>query len=669
MGAYSVSDCRVSSESTPDTRTRLSRSSRRRDWKTCLFSTLTIPIAVCTRVHPKGAYHTYSKDTSHATCGKRTASAHDREIYRSGGAQHTGARARSERTDGHRALKRVLTSVNLLESNKFRWIEIRSGGTNSRIGGGLHVECYSHSHDPMCCVENSLISLYLSKTLGAARAGGGRPAVGLRPAKTLRAYTTFGFRIHLNLRKHVSMISSVSGEGLLRRVKQEAESQYSPPPAAPTLQAPAHHSAHALMQPEMDLEPKEEIKYCVSPPSGSCDTLGGASPEQQHCSSTTAAAAAGAKDDDAPRRLCLVCGDIASGFHYGVASCEACKAFFKRTIQRQTNGPRHVGHRTLATNLFSNGLTISLQGNIEYTCPASNECEINKRRRKACQACRFRKCLRTGMLREGVRLDRVRGGRQKYRRAAEAPQQQMQQHQPQPKPHLDDIKILEALSSYEPDLLQCAPPPPGVTEAGARTLAALADLYDRELVGVIGWAKQIPGFTDLQLNDQMRLLHCTWAEMLSLMVAYRSMSCSAPTAALRLRFAADLTLDEQQARDIGAHDLYLQVAGVARRLERASALREECYLLKALALANSEARLDEHAALRRFREAILAALNDAVNVLRPYNAMAALQQLLLVLPALRHADVAVRRFWSNVHRERRAPMNKLFVEMLEACLR
>ncbi|KAH0620476.1 hypothetical protein JD844_020986 [Phrynosoma platyrhinos] len=74
-----------------------------------------------------------------------------------------------------------------------------------------------------------------------------------------------------------------------------------------------------------------------------------------------------------PKRLCLVCGDIASGYHYGVASC------------------------------FSDYLSLHLHftGNIEYSCPATNECEITKRRRKSCQACRFMKCLKVGMLKEG----------------------------------------------------------------------------------------------------------------------------------------------------------------------------------------------------------------------------------------------------------------------------
>uniref|UniRef100_A0A2M4CQR0 Putative estrogen-related receptor err n=2 Tax=Anopheles darlingi TaxID=43151 RepID=A0A2M4CQR0_ANODA len=426
------------------------------------------------------------------------------------------------------------------------------------------------------------------------------------------------------------------------------------------------------------------------------------SPDRQFCSSTTSAIGDFGSDgtnhdaikEEIPRRLCLVCGDVASGFHYGVASCEACKAFFKRTIQ----------------------------GNIEYTCPASNDCEINKRRRKACQACRFRKCLLMGMLKEGVRLDRVRGGRQKYRRNPCANPYQLQliqsnaQYTPQ---SLEDIKILEVLSSFEPDPLSIghgaelmnvgdtdATTTVGGSGAGQPSsssmssssstsssssasssssvgaaadsavdrmamgadaqeiLSVLSDIYDKELVGVIGWAKQIPGFTDLPLNDQMRLLQVSWAELLTLMLAYRSIPFDG-----RLYFATDFWLDERSAKECGALDLYNHLAQITQRLEKISATKEEYYLLKALSLSNCDIRLDNYSALKKIRDSILYALNDCVLLLRQHQAVSHQQQLLLLLPSLRQADHIIRKFWTNVHIEGNVTMNKLFVEMLESVSR
>ncbi|XP_042337938.1 estrogen-related receptor gamma-like, partial [Plectropomus leopardus] len=162
-----------------------------------------------------------------------------------------------------------------------------------------------------------------------------------------------------------------------------------------------------------------------------------------------------------PKRLCLVCGDFASGYHYGVASCEACKAFFKRTIQ----------------------------GNIEYSCPVMNECEITKRRRKACQACRFQKCLQAGMMREGVRMDRVRGGRQKYKRRVEVG---LSLYGRVPYGHpVSRNKVISHLLLTEPAPL-AANQDDSTTDGSLRTLLTLCDLLNRELLVLISWAKQIP---------------------------------------------------------------------------------------------------------------------------------------------------------------------------------
>lgn len=367
------------------------------------------------------------------------------------------------------------------------------------------------------------------------------------------------------------------------------------------------------------------------------------SPDRQYCSSTTQPhndsglghMEDGIKEEDSPRRLCLVCGDVASGFHYGVASCEACKAFFKRTIQ----------------------------GNIEYTCPAAGECEINKRRRKACQACRFRKCLRSGMLKEGVRLDRVRGGRQKYRRNPDMPYQVQVVTAQRPQLALEDIKMLDSLSQCEPDILDVNT---SLDNSKHSTMSILSDLYDRELVGIIGWAKQVPGFTDLSLNDQMRLLQSTWAEILTLTLAYRSLTV---TPMGRLKFASDFALDEKQARECGALELYQICCHVVERLDGLSILKEEYFLLKALVLANSDVKLDEYQSLKKFRDSILCALSVTIGILRPAGTLLHVQQLMLCMPALRQADQVVRKFWLEVHQQDLVPMNKLFLEMLEACYR
>ncbi|XP_037314784.1 estrogen-related receptor gamma-like [Pungitius pungitius] len=254
-----------------------------------------------------------------------------------------------------------------------------------------------------------------------------------------------------------------------------------------------------------------------------------------------------------PKRLCLVCGDFASGYHYGVASCEACKAFFKRTIQ----------------------------GNIDYSCPLVSECEITKRRRKACQACRFHKCLQAGMLREGVRMDRVRGGRQKYKRRMEAGPISFRKA-----PYGVTVgsrnKLVSQLLLTEPAPLD-ANQDNSTNDGSLRNLLTLCDLLNRELLLLIGWAKQIPGFSGLSLVDQMSLLQSGWMEALLVGVAWRLQEAKGE----ELVFARNLRLDEAECRAAGLADLHEALRHLTAKYRAVHLSAEEAVTLKAVALANS----------------------------------------------------------------------------------
>ncbi|XP_033630941.1 steroid hormone receptor ERR2-like [Asterias rubens] len=204
------------------------------------------------------------------------------------------------------------------------------------------------------------------------------------------------------------------------------------------------------------------------------------------------------------KRRCVVCCGLATGYHYGVASCEACKAFFKRTIQK----------------------------NISYSCTENRQCKICPGKRRKCQACRYDRCIQAGMMVDGVRVNRAKGGRQKYRRRPDendfSPATTGKKRR-----HILALEFSERLLEIEPEVLKITIPEEVIQKrklAGGKILPQdlapamklMAEMADRALITTVRWAKQVPGFDKLCLNNQMALLCNSWMEVLLTNVIYRT---------------------------------------------------------------------------------------------------------------------------------------------------
>lgn len=87
----------------------------------------------------------------------------------------------------------------------------------------------------------------------------------------------------------------------------------------------------------------------------------------------TTSLSSSSSDERVDQRTCLICGDRATGLHYGIISCEGCKGFFKRSICNKR----------------------------VYRCSRDKNCVMSRKQRNRCQYCRLLKCLQMGMNRKG----------------------------------------------------------------------------------------------------------------------------------------------------------------------------------------------------------------------------------------------------------------------------
>ncbi|CAG9865205.1 unnamed protein product [Phyllotreta striolata] len=303
---------------------------------------------------------------------------------------------------------------------------------------------------------------------------------------------------------------------------QTAASPYYPPP--PAFEPSPHHQdsyslpVYAASEPPQPAKPRR----ASLPLQRSESTSSSESPKLRIASTCSSASSSpgGAPDKGpappSPSQLCAVCGDTAACQHYGVRTCEGCKGFFKRTVQKGS----------------------------KYVCLADKACPVDKRRRNRCQFCRFQKCLAVGMVKEVVRTDSLKGRRGRLPSKPKSPQESP------PSPPVSLITALvRAHVDTTPDLanldysqyLEPSPVEPIVSEA--EKIQQFYGLLTTSVDVIRHFADKIPGFQDIRPEDRELLFQSASLELFVLRLAYRTHPNDS-----KLTFCNGVVLDMQQCQ-------------------------------------------------------------------------------------------------------------------------
>ncbi|CAH1371735.1 hypothetical protein MTP99_013194 [Tenebrio molitor] len=209
---------------------------------------------------------------------------------------------------------------------------------------------------------------------------------------------------------------------------------------------------------------------------------------------------------------CKVCGDKASGYHYGVTSCEGCKGFFRRSIQKQ----------------------------IEYRCLRDGKCLVIRLNRNRCQYCRFKKCLSVGMSRDSVRYGRV--PKRSRERSTEESSRVTTTDADQSDSETKQLAVYDVIltvsqahhancgytEEHTRNLVRKPVVLPPASPADSEVASSTAESMEQErcwlwqqfaanitpsVQRVVEFAKRVPGFCDLGQDDQLILIKIGFFEI------------------------------------------------------------------------------------------------------------------------------------------------------------
>ncbi|XP_059477754.1 hepatocyte nuclear factor 4-gamma isoform X2 [Neocloeon triangulifer] len=298
------------------------------------------------------------------------------------------------------------------------------------------------------------------------------------------------------------------------------------------------------------------------------------------------------------QQQCAICGDRATGKHYGASSCDGCKGFFRRSVRKN-----HL-----------------------YTCRFSRGCVVDKDKRNQCRYCRLRKCFKAGMKKEAVQNERDRISCRR--------------------PSYDESSVgngLSVASLQNADLLSrqvgaaleinCTE-----NEISNRKIANITDVCDsmkQQLLMLVEWAKYIPAFTELPLDDQVALLRAHAGEHLLLGLARRSLHLKEV-----LLLGNNCIITKYPAESGMSSDLDISRVGcrvmdeLVKPLAEANIDDTEFACLKAIVFFDPNAKgLNETARIKAMRYQVQINLEDYISD-RQYNSRGRFGELLLTLPAL-----------------------------------